>query len=864
MKKRFSKRLFSVAIILIMTLLAFLFIHPGDLPLFPTQQTPVMKGIEMGPVTSGFVILHEIKMKRDYLNGIAILAGKSGTVIESGNVLLLLDRKYNILATLRLDAGTIDALKYYSFSFHERIRVGIGQTCFLAFYCLKDGDGQLLVGRNRIPESGSTLVYPLVNQDVFASIGNKGSAMTFPGGLCIKTFESDAMYLSPLMKLIAVAVLLLSLTIIFFDQIKSFLLRFRLTPHALYLFIALVFGHLFLVITPPLQVPDENSHFYRSYQVASGNFFKFDETVPFGLTFSDSLFRRLFFNRYETTGIDEILSATDLKIDPRNRIRVYSPDYLIPFIPQAAGIRLGMVFDLPPVILIYLGRLFNLWISVMLIFLAIKEIPFQKWLLFLLGTMPMTVYLLASLSYDALTISLSFLLVSKMLKLAFVTGSAHSLKDLLTLTAISVLLAMCKPPYMILTLLFLIIPFHRFGTLKKYLLYAAILLLSTIAANRLWPVIRLLDQDHQLNKQGATFTVVPPRYQFAKTSSENGANRLNVEGNALISRFSGTPVLTFHSPAIYGGSVIPESTERNAESKPADKWNNLHLETAESSISLSPEAGFRSEVQKNQDPGNGVNSTVANTNDGLPVNSPSTATGPSPPLRDPNGPVDNIDPGQQIEFIRQNPARYATILWHTLLAAGDTYLEGFVGKFGWLFVPLPGWLIGVFYVMLFFIVFFDCKSPLKISLYQRGIFIMLFLLGYMLIQTAMYISWNTVSGGFIDGVQGRYFIPMAPVFFLIFCSHWVGNRFVRKSPKLKDQVKESHKAVGSRKAGPVKSSNIIYEKKSGTQTEKQPRLTDYPLTGIDLFVPLIVGFFSVATLLTSLYVILERFYVITI
>ena len=44
-----------------------------------------------------------------------------------------------------------------------------------------------------------------------------------------------------------------------------------LTPEKAYLFLGLIFGILFLMITPPFQVPDEPQHFYRAFHVSEGN-----------------------------------------------------------------------------------------------------------------------------------------------------------------------------------------------------------------------------------------------------------------------------------------------------------------------------------------------------------------------------------------------------------------------------------------------------------------------------------------------------------------------------------------------------------------------------------------------------------------
>ena len=41
----------------------------------------------------------------------------------------------------------------------------------------------------------------------------------------------------------------------------------------LYVIIALIFGVLFLVLTPPFESPDENSHFKKAYQISNGNLY---------------------------------------------------------------------------------------------------------------------------------------------------------------------------------------------------------------------------------------------------------------------------------------------------------------------------------------------------------------------------------------------------------------------------------------------------------------------------------------------------------------------------------------------------------------------------------------------------------------
>ena len=47
----------------------------------------------------------------------------------------------------------------------------------------------------------------------------------------------------------------------------------EIAPEKIFLILSLVFGLLFVFITPPFQSPDENSHFLKAYSVSKGKFF---------------------------------------------------------------------------------------------------------------------------------------------------------------------------------------------------------------------------------------------------------------------------------------------------------------------------------------------------------------------------------------------------------------------------------------------------------------------------------------------------------------------------------------------------------------------------------------------------------------
>ena len=47
----------------------------------------------------------------------------------------------------------------------------------------------------------------------------------------------------------------------------------KFEEHKAYIYLALIFGFIFVFITPPFQSPDEDSHFKKAYQVSKGNFY---------------------------------------------------------------------------------------------------------------------------------------------------------------------------------------------------------------------------------------------------------------------------------------------------------------------------------------------------------------------------------------------------------------------------------------------------------------------------------------------------------------------------------------------------------------------------------------------------------------
>ena len=248
---------------------------------------------------------------------------------------------------------------------------------------------------------------------------------------------------------------------------------------------------IFLRQTPELlkEIPDEPLHLYRAYQLADFDILQFRQTVPKSLLQLNSLsFQKADIKNPQS----KIKTLLELKLKPNEKNQHFSYWYIIPYIPQSIGILLGKIFEAPPIILLYLGRIFNLVIVALIIYLAIRIIPVFKWEMVLLATMPMAITQIASNSYDATMIGLAFLLIALILNIKFSHVHGIQKRTLVALFMVSILLAMCRPIYIPMVFLIVLIPLSKFKSKKQYFLLLFLLMLSVFIAPFVVKILRLL------------------------------------------------------------------------------------------------------------------------------------------------------------------------------------------------------------------------------------------------------------------------------------------------------------------------------------------------------------------------------------
>lgn len=443
------------------------------------------------------------------------------------------------------------------------------------------------------------------------------------------------------------------------------------SPHKVFLIIGLVFGLLFIFLTPPFLAPDEWMHFDRAYLTSEGRCKAEKFSTQSGYFVGAML--------PEGVGIVEELAELNLPYSPRNvrrlpSLQTYLHDkylskrkfskqtilslfnmplhrsvpllahkLLVPFpntalylphlyLPQAVGIALGRLLGLPMIALMYAGRLLNLLVWLCLIYIAIRTTPVLKWLFLLYALTPTSLFQSSSLSADSLTNALSILLT------AVVFHYAYDREEMTARLAVIFPLALAvsvSKLYFVLVLLYLLVPVQKIGNRKRY--WTSFLLLTILSA----------------------VSVLLWRY--------------------------------------YANDIY---------------------------VPLKP----------------------------------------------------GISPPDQLKYIFHNPTAYISVLWRTFLNSGIYCAQTFVGKLGHYQQVLPVWLAAVQIVMLILVTSMDADEHVHISCKDKLILSSVVLAGALWVFTSQYLSWTPVGANVIEGLQGRYFIPIMLPFFMLFYHRRSGLR----------------------------------------------------------------------------------------
>lgn len=251
---------------------------------------------------------------------------------------------------------------------------------------------------------------------------------------------------------------------------------------------------LFFICMPTFKNHDEDAHWIRAYDIAQGNFIT---STEYGHIFAENS------TNYPATKLPKaILQITDVQYKQNHTAKdllnikvndddelyvampttaIYSP---IQYLPQAIGIYLADLITDRPIIMAYVARIFNMIFCYVILYYAIKLMPFGKELLLIAMSIPIAIEGFTSMSPDGMTISMSLLLIAYVLRLVYSKEIMKiAWKQKVILATISIVLALCKIVYLPLVGLVLLLPKEKFYSRKDQILTIGGIMLLAIVAN---------------------------------------------------------------------------------------------------------------------------------------------------------------------------------------------------------------------------------------------------------------------------------------------------------------------------------------------------------------------------------------------
>ena len=308
-------------------------------------------------------------------------------------------------------------------------------------------------------------------------------------------------------------------------------------PTALFILIALIFGMVFVIKTPPLWGGDETTHFARAYQIDKGHIISEHLNYPFGdKSFGGQVPQSVFdliwhvngdivtdnqITSYGVKRIDNIKgykSFADAKLNSKHTQTYFFPNTAayspVAYIPSLVAIKLSILLNLSVGHTIFLARFGGLLFYIACVAYALYALKGLRyaWLVMAVALMPMLIFQASIIGGDLMANALTILMVGLLAKSWL--KRRLTMPDTVLLSLATILLPLVKPNYIFLSAAVLLVPAVSLPAMrfKKYLKPTLIilscigLLIWTYITREVPAAIRLIG--------------VGSRYQFISVSQQ--------------------------------------------------------------------------------------------------------------------------------------------------------------------------------------------------------------------------------------------------------------------------------------------------------------------------------------------------------
>lgn len=116
-----------------------------------------------------------------------------------------------------------------------------------------------------------------------------------------------------------------------------------------------------------------------------------------------------------------------------------------------------------------------------------------------------------------------------------------------------------------------------------------------------------------------------------------------------------------------------------------------------------------------------------------------------------------LNQGAQVSFVLHHPMALLAAVGRTAFHGVRPLGSQVIGVFGWLDTPLPKLFYGLVAFVLLSILLAECPSKTsKLNIWRAAIL----LTTAVSVFVALYVAYTPVGSALVDGVQGRYFLPL--------------------------------------------------------------------------------------------------------
>lgn len=321
---------------------------------------------------------------------------------------------------------------------------------------------------------------------------------------------------------------------------------------------------MFFVAMPMFRNHDEDTHWLRIYDIANGNLFvptEYGEIFQEGATnYPATEIPKAVFDivdREKTAGhnfkelYEYTINEDETIIVALPTEALYSP---IQYIPQVTGTLIAKMFTNRPIVMAYMARLFNMITTIIILYFAMKLIPFGKKIFLAVMAIPIAVEGFTSLSSDAMTISIAMLLIAYIFNIIFNKDKKIvTWKDKVILGTLCVIIALCKIVYLPLVGLLLLLPKEKFSSKTNKIVTVIIIIAIATIINLAW--LYISSQYLAEYKEGRPVEQVQKLLTNPIEYLQTVFHSINLNGNKyLMSMFGGELGLNEH---VILNTVIP-------------------------------------------------------------------------------------------------------------------------------------------------------------------------------------------------------------------------------------------------------------------------------------------------------------------